>query len=144
MEELSSLEEMKVYNLQEKYYNHFNTINKKFCHNYRLKRRYADIQSNFLQLILDLGEVSIYAVTLLLLFQNNYTVDKIVLVIGYFTMLNQELKYVLETCVKNVINCRVSVERIYSVLNYHPKSNKILNTSTEDNIKGILEFKHVY
>ena len=144
MEELSSLEEMKVYNLQEKYYNHFNTINKKFCHNYRLKRRYADIQSNFLQLILDLGEVSIYAVTLLLLFQNNYTVDKIVLVIGYFTMLNQELKYVLETCIKNVINCRVSVERIYSVLNYHPKSNKILNTSTEDNIKGILEFKHVY
>lgn len=144
MEELSSLEEMKVYNLQEKYYNHFNTINKKFCHNYRLKRRYADIQSNFLQLILDLGEVSIYAVTLLLLFQNNYTVDKIVLVIGYFTMLNQELKYVLETCVKNVINCRVSVERIYSVLNYHPKSNKVLNTSTEDNIKGLLEFKHVY
>ena len=144
MEELSSLEEMKVYNLQKKYYNHFNTINKKFCHNYRLKRRYADIQSNFLQLILDLGEVSIYAVTLLLLFQNNYTVDKIVLVIGYFTMLNQELKYVLETCVKNVINCRVSVERIYSVLNYHPKSNKVLNTSTEDNIKGLLEFKHVY
>ena len=59
-------------------------------------------------------------------------------------MLNQELKYVLETCVKNVINCRVSVERIYSVLNYHPKSNKVLNTSTEDNIKGLLEFKHVY
>ena len=144
LEELSSLEEMKVYDMQDKYYNYFNTINKKFCHNYRLKRRYNDIQINFLQLILDLGEVSIYAVTLFLLFQNAYTVDKIVLVIGYFTMMNQELKYVLQTCVKNVIDCRVSVERIYSLLNYHPKNSKITNKVNEDDIKGILEFSHVY
>ena len=144
LEELSSLEEMKVYDIKDKYYNYFNTINKKFCHNYRLKRRYSDIQVNFLQLILDLGEVSIYAVTLFLLFQNAYSVDKIVLVIGYFTMLNQELKYVLQTCVKNVVDCRVSVERIYSLLNYRPKNNKITNTVDEDNIKGSLEFSHVY
>ena len=144
LEELSSLEEMKVYDMKEKYYQHFNTINKKFCHNYRLKRRYNDIQENFLQLILDLGEVSIYAVTLFLLFQNAYSVDKIVLVIGYFTMMNQELKYILQTCVKNVVECRVSVERIYSLLNYHPKNNKIANKVNEDNIKGMLEFSHVY
>ena len=144
LEELSSLEEMKVYDIKDKYYNYFNTINKKFCHNYRLKRRYSDIQVNFLQLILDLGEVSIYAVTLFLLFQNSYTVDKIVLVIGYFTIMNQELKYVLQTCVKNVVDCRVSVERIYSLLNYRPKNSKITNTVNEDNIKGNLEFSHVY
>ena len=144
LEELSSLEEMKVYDMKEKYYQHFNTINKKFCHNYRMKRRYNDIQFNFLQLILDLGEVSIYAVTLFLLFQNAYTVDKIVLVIGYFTMLNQELKYVLQTCVKNVVECRVSVLRIYDLLNYHPKNMKITSKSGEDNIKGLLEFNHVY
>ena len=144
LEELSSLEEMKVYDMKEKYYQHFNTINKKFCHNYRMKRRYNDIQFNFLQLILDLGEVSIYAVTLFLLFQNAYTVDKIVLVIGYFTMLNQELRYVLQTCVKNVVECRVSVLRIYDLLNYHPKNMKITSKSGEDNIKGLLEFNHVY
>ena len=59
-------------------------------------------------------------------------------------MLNQELKYVLQTCVKNVVDCRVSVERIYSLLNYRPKNNKITNKVDEDNIKGNLEFSHVY
>ncbi|HIQ94572.1 TPA: ABC transporter ATP-binding protein [Candidatus Ventrenecus stercoripullorum] len=68
LEELSSLEEMKIYDMQDKYYHYFDTVNKKFCHNYRLKRRYEDVQVNFLQLILDLGEVCIYAVTLYLLF----------------------------------------------------------------------------
>lgn len=144
LEELSSLEEMKVYNMKDKYYNYFNTVNKKFCHNYRMKRRYEDIQANFLQLILELGEVCIYIITLFLLFQGNYTVDKIVLVIGYFAQINKQLKYILDTCVKNVINCRVSVERIYSLLNYHPKNNEITNTVNEDDIKGILEFSHVY
>ena len=143
LEELSSLEEMKIYDMQDKYYHYFNTVNKKFCHNYRLKRRYEDVQVNFLQLILDLGEVCIYAVTLYLLFWNAYSVDQIVLVIGYFTMLNQELKYVLQDCVKNVVNCRVSVLRIYDLLTYQPKNMQITENTCEDHIKGQLEFRHV-
>lgn len=143
LEELSSLEEMKIYDMQDKYYHYFNTVNKKFCHNYRLKRRYEDVQVNFLQLILDLGKVCIYAVTLYLLFWNAYSVDQIVLVIGYFTMLNQELKYVLQDCVKNVVNCRVSVLRIYDLLTYQPKNMKITENTCEDHIKGQLEFRHV-
>ena len=143
LEELSSLEEMKIYDMQDKYYHYFDTVNKKFCHNYRLKRRYEDVQVNFLQLILDLGEVCIYAVTLYLLFWNAYSVDQIVLVIGYFTMLNQELKYVLQDCVKNVVNCRVSVLRIYDLLTYQPKNMKITENTCEDHIKGQLEFRHV-
>ncbi len=143
LEELSSLEEMKIYDMQDKYYHYFNTVNKKFCHNYRLKRRYEDVQVNFLQLILDLGKVCIYAVTLYLLFWNAYSVDQIVLVIGYFTMLNQELKYVLQDCVKNVVNCRVSVLRIYDLLTYQPKNMQITENTCEDHIKGQLEFRHV-
>ena len=143
LEELSSLEEMKIYDMQDKYYHYFNTVNKKFCHNYRLKRRYEDVQVNFLQLILDLGEVCIYAVTLYLLFGNAYSVDQIVLVIGYFTMLNQELKYVLQDCVKNVVNCRVSVLRIYDLLTYQPKNMQITENTCEDHINGQLEFCHV-
>lgn len=143
LEELSSLEEMKIYDMQDKYYHYFDTVNKKFCHNYRLKRRYEDVQVNFLQLILDLGEVCIYAVTLYLLFWNAYSVDQIVLVIGYFTMLNQELKYVLQDCVKNVVNCRVSVLRIYDLLTYQPKNMQITENTCEDHIKGQLEFRHV-
>ena len=143
LEELSSLEEMKIYDMQDKYYHYFDTVNKKFCHNYRLKRRYEDVQVNFLQLILDLGEVCIYAVTLYLLFGNAYSVDQIVLVIGYFTMLNQELKYVLQDCVKNVVNCRVSVLRIYDLLTYQPKNMQITENTCEDHIKGQLEFRHV-
>ena len=143
LEELSSLEEMKIYDMQDKYYHYFNTVNKKFCHNYRLKRRYEDVQVNFLQLILDLGKVCIYAVTLYLLFWNAYSVDQIVLVIGYFTMLNQELKYVLQDCVKNVVNCRVSVLRIYDLLTYQPKNMQITENTCEDHINGQLEFRHV-
>lgn len=143
LEELSSLEEMKIYDMQDKYYHYFDTVNKKFCHNYRLKRRYEDVQVNFLQLILDLGEVCIYAVTLYLLFGNAYSVDQIVLVIGYFTMLNQELKYVLQDCVKNVVNCRVSVLRIYDLLTYQPKNMQITENTCEDHINGQLEFCHV-
>ena len=143
LEELSSLEEMKIYDMQDKYYHYFDTVNKKFCHNYRLKRRYEDVQVNFLQLILDLGEVCIYAVTLYLLFGNAYSVDQIVLVIGYFTMLNQELKYVLLDCVKNVVNCRVSVLRIYDLLTYQPKNMQITENTCEDHINGQLEFCHV-
>lgn len=143
LEELSSLEEMKIYDMQDKYYHYFDTVNKKFCHNYRLKRRYEDVQVNFLQLILDLGEVCIYAVTLYLLFWNAYSVDQIVLVIGYFTMLNQELKYVLQDCVKNVVNCRVSVLRIYDLLTYQPKNMQITENTCEDHINGQLEFRHV-
>lgn len=143
LEELSSLEEMKIYDMQDEYYHYFDTVNKKFCHNYRLKRRYEDVQVNFLQLILDLGKVCIYAVTLYLLFWNAYSVDQIVLVIGYFTMLNQELKYVLQDCVKNVVNCRVSVLRIYDLLTYQPKNMQITENTCEDHIKGQLEFRHV-
>lgn len=143
LEELSSLEEMKIYDMQDKYYHYFDTVNKKFCHNYRLKRRYEDVQVNFLQLILDLGKVCIYAVTLYLLFGNAYSVDQIVLVIGYFTMLNQELKYVLLNCVKNVVNCRVSVLRIYDLLTYQPKNMQITENTCEDHINGQLEFCHV-
>lgn len=143
LEELSSLEEMKIYDMQDEYYHYFDTVNKKFCHNYRLKRRYEDVQVNFLQLILDLGKVCIYAVTLYLLFGNAYSVDQIVLVIGYFTMLNQELKYVLQDCVKNVVNCRVSVLRIYDLLTYQPKNMQITENTCEDHINGQLEFCHV-
>ena len=58
-------------------------------------------------------------------------------------MLNQELKYVLQDCVKNVVNCRVSVLRIYDLLTYQPKNMQITENTCEDHIKGQLEFRHV-
>ena len=76
IEEMNSMEEMKVYHMEEKYYDYFRQTNRLFSDNYRKKRRFADLQSNFLQLLLELGEISIYLVTLYLLWKGNYTVDK--------------------------------------------------------------------
>ncbi len=143
IEEMESLEEMKAYNMEDKYYQHFLQANNKFCDNYGKKRRYADLQSNFSQLILELGEIAIYLVTLFLLFKGEYTVDKIVLVIGYFSMLTSDLKYMLESCIKAMINNKISVERIYDLFQYHPKKIEF-GSDTTDDIEGSLEFKHVY
>lgn len=143
IEEMESLEEMKAYNMEDKYYQHFLQANNKFCDNYGKKRRYADLQSNFSQLILELGEIAIYLVTLFLLFKGEYTVDKIVLVIGYFSLLTTDLKYMLENCVKNMINNKISVERIYDLFQYRPKQIEFGSDRTDD-IEGSLEFRHIY
>lgn len=143
IEEMNSTEELKVYDMQEKYKSHFETINKKFCENYRLKRRFSDIQQNFLQLILELGEVSIYLITIYLLFKNQYTVDKIVLVIGYFKMLINDLNYMLVNCMQNIINKGVSAERIESIFTYQPSNISSKGKNETDDIEGILEFKNV-
>ena len=144
IEEMESTEELKVYAMQEKYQNYFDKININFCNNYRKKRRFSDIQENFLKLILELGEVVIYLTTLFLLLKGSYTVDKIVLVIGYFGTLILSLNYMLVTCVQNMITKSISVERIANIFKYKPKDNITLGDNQTDDIKGILEFKHVY
>ena len=144
IEEMNSMEEMKVYHMEEKYYDHFRDTNRLFSENYRKKRRFADLQSNFLQLLLELGEVSIYLVTLYLLWRGNYTVDTIVLVIGYFSLLMTDLKYMLETCVKNMVNKKISIDRLYDLFNYKPKSVATYGADSTDDIKGVLEFNHIF
>lgn len=143
IEEMSSLEELKVYAMQDKYQSHFDKVNKTFCYNYRKKRRYSDIQDNFLKLILELGQVSIYIITLFLLLKGQYTVDKIVLVIGYFTMLIASLDYMLAACIKNMISKGVSVQRIDNIFKYKPKDQTKLGQDQTDDIKGFLEFRRV-
>lgn len=143
IEEMVSTEELKVYAMQKRYQKYFQDINQKFCEAYRKKRRYSDLQANFLQLILEIGEVCLYLFTLYLLFQGKYSVDKIVLIIGYFGMLITDLKYMLESCVRNIINKSISIDRIFSVFAYKPKDRSLLGTEKKDDIKGILEFKKV-
>ena len=144
IEEMNSMEEMKVYHMEEKYYDYFRQTNRLFSDNYRKKRRFADLQSNFLQLLLELGEISIYLVTLYLLWKGNYSVDKIVLVIGYFSLLMTDLKYMLETCVKNMVNKKISIDRLYDLFHYTPKTIDMDGVLSVDNIKGLLEFHHVF
>lgn len=143
IEEMNSSEEMKVYGIKDKYKSYFETTNKKFCDNYRLKRRFSDIQENFLHLILELGEVAIYLMTIYLLFKNHYTVDKIVLVIGYFKMLIDDLEYMLVECMQNIINKGVSAERIESIFSYNPNKFALRGKDETDDIEGTLEFKNV-
>lgn len=143
IEEMNSTEEIKVYGMQEKYRQHFQNVNKKFCENYRLKRRFSDIQENFLHLILELGEVAIYLMTIYLLLKKQYTVDKIVLVIGYFKMLMGDLEYMLVECMQNIINKGVSAERIENIFTYKPPKTLPIGKDETDDIKGTLEFKNV-
>lgn len=143
IEEMNSTEEIKVYDIKDKYKSYFETINKKFCDNFRLKRRFSDIQENFLHLILELGEVVIYLMTIYLLFKNHYTVDKIVLVIGYFKMLIDDLEYMLVECMQNIINKGVSVDRIESIFSYKPAKFALKGKDETDDIEGTLEFKNV-
>ncbi len=143
IEEMESSEELKLYGMQNKYKNYFEMVNKKFCKNYRKKRRFSDIQENFLHLILELGEVAIYLITIYLLFKNKYTVDKIVLVIGYFKMLIDDLDYMLIECVQSIINKGVSADRIESLFSYSPKQAQITGRDLTDDIEGTLEFRNV-
>lgn len=143
IEEMNSTEEIKVYDIKDKYKSYFETINKKFCNNFRLKRRFSDIQENFLHLILELGEVAIYLMTIFLLFKSHYTVDKIVLVIGYFKMLIDDLEYMLVECMQNIINKSVSVDRIENIFSYKPAKFALKGKDETDDIEGTLEFKNV-
>lgn len=143
IEAMSSADELKVYNMKNSFKNYFSALNKKFSESFRKKRRYSDIEENFLQLIIELGEVIIYFITIILLFNGNFTLDKIVLVIGYFTLLKEDLSYLLIDCIQNIINKSISVDRIFSIIKYKPKDKIILGKDNTDDIEGIVEFKNV-
>ena len=49
----------------------------------------------------------------------------------------------LENCDKNMINNKISVERIYDLFQYRPKQIEFGSDRTDD-IEGSLEFRHIY
>ena len=55
-----------------------------------------------------------------------------------------DLKYMLETCVKNMVNKKISIDRLYDLFHYTPKTIDMDGVLSVDNIKGLLEFHHVF
>ena len=127
--------EVQVYDMFSKLQTRFQNIVSKFRIAYLKKRFYMDLRDSGLPMIYQIGQVLLYFVMLIYVFQGKFTVDKIVLLIGYYDLMVTDVQYMCN-CSKTLKTHIVAVDRIQEVLDYQEKHLLSFGENEQDDITG--------
>ncbi len=134
--------EIKAFNMTddiEKYLNKYKASWNKF---YLKKRKYQDRIDVLIRSLLGIGEVLAYLIMIILILNNKYEIATLVLVIGYYENIENELDKLFNVLAE-LSSKSIRVERVSKLLNYNNKNMLEFGTNNTDLIKGKVEFKHV-
>lgn len=139
---LNGLEEIKLFNIQEKMKYNFKIIANKWSDQYINKRRYVNIRSSLLPFIIHFGKVILYGVLAYLVLKGYYEVNILVLLVTYFENIMTNTKDLMGYS-RQIREWSVSIVRINKILNYTNQEKIDFGFNENDNISGLVEFKKV-
>ena len=107
------------------------------------KRLHSDFAESFVPFILGLGRIIAYLIAIPLIISGQYSVAMLVLVIGYFENM-QECYEEAATHILELSKSAVAINRMHRLLNYKPARKLSFGDDDTDDIKGRVQFSHVY
>lgn len=135
--------EIQIYDMFSKLQTRFQKLKNKFKLAYQRKRFFITLRYSLFRLIYELGKVGLYVVMLIYVFQGKFTIDKIILIIGYYDLMIYDVEY-LSNCFQNLKTNEVAVDRVGEVINYQRNQHLSFGENEQDDIFGVVKFSKVY
>ena len=139
---LDGNKEIKAFNMKEDIYGHLEKYKKEWRKDYNKKRKYVDRVYVLLPMILGIGKILVYLISIYLILNNKFSIAILILVIGYYEKVQSEFGLFLDK-LYYLSDFNIKVNRVYTILNYKTKNMIEFGLYKEDNIKGKVELKNV-
>ncbi len=107
------------------------------------KRLHSDLAESLVPFILGLGRIAAYLIAIPLIINGQYSVAMLVLVIGYFENM-QECYEEAAAHILELSKSAVAINRMHRLLGYRPAHKLSFGNNDTDDIKGRVQFSHVY
>lgn len=139
---LDGNKEIKAFNMKEDIYDYLESYKKEWHKDYNKKRIYIDRVYVLLPMILGIGKILVYLITIYLILNNNFNVAVLILIIGYYEKVESEFALFLDK-LYYLSDYNIKVERIHKILNYKTSNMLEFGDHNNDQIKGKVELKNV-
>lgn len=139
---LDGNKEIKAFNMKEDIYDYLESYKKEWHKDYNKKRIYIDRVYVLLPMILGIGKILVYLITIYMILNKNFNVAVLILIIGYYEKVESEFSLFLDK-LYYLSDYNIKVERIHKILNYKTSNMLEFGDHNNDQIKGKVELKNV-
>ena len=137
---LNGIKEIKTSNIKPSLNRKYDGLRRRWANKYMLKRKYVIAHNVLLKFIMYLSKITLYILSMYLLFKGKVTIGIIILLINYFdNIFTYSIKLVED--MSKVREYNISLERVYNLLD--KKCTNSFGSINSGNINGNVEFKNV-
>ena len=137
---LNGIKEIKTSNIKPSLNRKYDGLRRRWANKYMLKRKYVIAHNVLLKFIMYLSKITLYILSMYLLFKGKVTIGIIILLINYFDNIFAYSIMLVEDMSK-VREYNISLERVYNLLD--KKCTNSFGSINSGNINGNVEFKNV-
>lgn len=142
VEELNALKEIKTLPIKDNLYKKLQTKLNRYTKAYFKKRKYYARNENTSTLIPQYTKVILYLILLLFMMKFNATIDLVILIIGYYDQLIENLTELVSSY-REIKEYHVSVKRVNEVLTYEDDLSNLFGKYENNEIYGSIVLKNV-
>ncbi len=142
VEELNSLKEIKTLPIKDNLYKKLQTKLNRYSKAYFKKRKYYARNENTSTLIPQYTKVILYLILLLFMMKFNATIDLVILIIGYYDQLIENLTELVGSY-REIKEYHVSVKRVNEALTYEDDLSNLFGKYENNEIYGSIVLKNV-
>ena len=142
VEELNALKEIKTLPIKDNLYKKLQTKLNRYSKSYFKKRKYYARNENTSTLIPQYTKVILYLILLLFMMKFNATIDLVILIIGYYDQLIENLTELVGSY-REIKEYHVSVKRVNEVLTYEDDLSNLFGKYENNEIYGSIVLKNV-
>ena len=142
VEELNALKEIKTLPIKDNLYKKLQTKLNRYSKAYFKKRKYYARNENTSTLIPQYTKVILYLILLLFMMKFNATIDLVILIIGYYDQLIENLTELVSSY-REIKEYHVSVKRVNEVLTYEDDLSNLFGKYENNEIYGSIVLKNV-
>ena len=142
VEELNALKEIKTLPIKDNLYKKLQTKLNRYSKAYFKKRKYFARNENTSTLIPQYTKVILYLILLLFMMKFNATIDLVILIIGYYDQLIENLTELVGSY-REIKEYHVSVKRVNEALTYEDDLSNLFGKYENNEIYGSIVLKNV-
>ena len=142
VEELNALKEIKTLPIKDNLYKKLQTKLNRYTKAYFKKRKYYARNENTSTLIPQYTKVILYLILLLFMMKFNATIDLVILIIGYYDQLIENLTELVSSY-REIKEYHVSVKRVNEALTYEDDLSNLFGKYENNEIYGSIVLKNV-
>ena len=142
VEELNALKEIKTLPIKDNLYKKLQTKLNRYTKAYFKKRKYYARNENTSTLIPQYTKFILYLVLLIFMVKFNATIDLVILIIGYYDQLIENLTELVSSY-REIKEYHVSVKRVNEALTYEDDLSNLFGKYENDEIYGSIVLKNV-
>ena len=142
VEELNALKEIKTLPIKDNLYKKLQTKLNRYSKAYFKKRKYYARNENTSTLIPQYTKVILYLILLLFMMKFNATIDLVILIIGYYDQLIENLTELVSSY-REIKEYHVSVKRVNEALTYEDDLSNLFGKYENNEIYGSIVLKNV-